>query len=208
MSKAERQRWMAKVRADPKGALEADLVAAVVGLTIATFGGLTSDVGYHPAWQNIHSNAPAPVLGSLIFTAGLYVTAIGLILMATNVVVWLSGHRRTSAQESAVERQNEDLVDCSICGECKPIGQGVLVAAGVCIVAVAIGGAAEAVGGSAAIILGGLALLLFAVGAWSLVIAGGMLLLVHWTGRRARKSSRKSRQRSNRRPYPVRSHHR
>src|SRR3974390_1737782 len=34
VSKVERQRWMAKVRADPKGALEADLVVAVIGLDL------------------------------------------------------------------------------------------------------------------------------------------------------------------------------
>lgn len=196
---------MAKVRADPKGALEEDLVAAVIGLVIAAVGGLTSVAGYHPAWQNVHSNAPAPVLGSLIFTAGLYVTAIGLILMATNVVVWLSGRWRTSTPESAVETDNQKLVDCDICGECKPLGHEVLVAAGVCIVAVAIGGVAGAIGGSVAIILGGLALLVFVVGAWSLVVTGGLLLLVHWSGRRGRKSGRR---RPNQRPYPVRPHHR
>jgi hypothetical protein len=205
MSKVDRRRWMAKVRADPKGALEADLAAAVIGLVIATLGGLISVAGYHPAWQNIHSNAPAPVLGSLIFTAGLYVTAIGLILMATNVVVWLSGRWRTSTPESAAESDKRELVDCNICGECKPLGHGVLVAAGVCIVGVAIGGVAGAIGGSLAIILGGLALLVFVVGAWSLAVTGGLLLLVHWTGRRR---GRKSGRRPNLRPYPVRSHHR
>lgn len=205
MSQADRRRWIAKVRANPKGALEADLVVATIGLIVAVMGGLISAAGIHPAWQNIHNNAPTPVFGSIVLTAGLYIVAIGLVLILTNVFVWVTGHRRSAQAESETHQAPQhEVVACSICGECKPLGHGVLAALGVCVAAVALGGLAAALGGSVAIMLGGLALLVFVAGVWSLTITGGLLLLVHWAGRRERRRPR----RPDLRQLPARPHRR
>jgi hypothetical protein len=77
--------------------MEADLGIAGAGLAIFVFGGLVAVAGYHPRWQSIHDNSPAPLLGNIIAGFGLLIAAVGLVLLAVSVVVWIGGrHRRKS----------------------------------------------------------------------------------------------------------------
>ncbi len=93
-ARAERRAWVAKVRSNPKQAMEEDLGVAGVGLGIFVLGGLTAVAGWHPAVQNIHSNAPAPLLGNIIAGIGLLVAAVGLVLLVVSLAVWVSGRGR------------------------------------------------------------------------------------------------------------------
>lgn len=86
--------WVKKVREDPKGAMEADLVIAAGGLIIIFFGGLVAVAGVHPRWQSIQNNSPAPILGTIIVVAGLAIVLLGILLAIANVIVWLGGRRR------------------------------------------------------------------------------------------------------------------
>lgn len=91
MGRRKRGEWMAKVRIDPKGAMEADLLLAAVGVFIIVMGGLTAVAGVHPRWQNVHNSSPAPLLGNINAIFGLIVIIFGLILLVVNIVVWVSG---------------------------------------------------------------------------------------------------------------------
>jgi hypothetical protein len=84
--------WVARVRADPKGALEADLVIAVAGVVIIVMGGLVAVAGVHNRGST--DNAGNPVLGNIIAVAGLVAIALGVLLAVANVVIWLTGRRR------------------------------------------------------------------------------------------------------------------
>lgn len=74
--------------------MEQDLGVAAVGLVIFVFGGIVAVAGYHPKWQNIHSNAPAPLIGNIIAAIGLIIAALGIVLLVASVVVWIGGRRR------------------------------------------------------------------------------------------------------------------
>ena len=74
--------------------MEADLGIASVGLAIFVFGGIVAVAGYHPRWQNIHSNAPAPLLGNIIAGFGLLIGVVGLVLLVVSLVVWAGGKMR------------------------------------------------------------------------------------------------------------------
>ena len=58
MGRQERGEWLAKARSDPKGAMEADLIVAAVGVFIIVMGGLVAVAGVHPRWQSIQNNSP------------------------------------------------------------------------------------------------------------------------------------------------------
>jgi hypothetical protein len=84
--------WITRVRADPKGAMEADLVIAVAGLIIIVVGGLVAVAGVHGKVST--EDAGNPVLGNIIAVVGLLVIALGLLLAIANEAIWLTGRRR------------------------------------------------------------------------------------------------------------------
>ena len=94
MGRQERGEWLAKARSDPKGAMEADLIVAAVGVFIIVMGGLVAVAGVHPRWQSIQNNSPAPLLGNIIAIVGLVLIVVGLVLLVANLVVWIGGWRR------------------------------------------------------------------------------------------------------------------
>jgi hypothetical protein len=223
----ERQRdWVTKIRTDPKGAMEADLYVCGFGLVIAVLGGLFSVTGYHPAWQSIHDNTPAPTAGSLIVIAGLFLVALGIILMGVNTVVWLGGRRRGRTDETApgpVEQPSwtcrrghtqalggakssgpaGQKVECTECGGSTSLRSGVASGALFAAVGGILGVIAWKVGGNGALIVGGLALLVFLVGVWTMTVSGAFLLLTYVVDRsaRRRKAYRSRRRRRGRSGY-------
>ena len=76
---------MTRVRADPKGAMEADLILAVVGLIIIVMGGLVAVAGVHRKWST--DNAGNPVLGDIVAALGALVILLGAVLAIANVVI-------------------------------------------------------------------------------------------------------------------------
>ncbi len=82
------------MRSNPKLAMEQDLGVAAAGLAIFVFGGVVAVAGYHPKWQNIHSNAAAPLLGNIIAAFGLLIAAVGIVLLVASLIVWIGGRRR------------------------------------------------------------------------------------------------------------------
>jgi hypothetical protein len=94
----DRKAWIAEIRSNPKQAMEADLGVAGAGLAIFVFGGVVAVAGYHPKWQNIHSNAPAPLLGNIIAGVGLVIGAVGLVLLVVSLVVWIGGKVRRRSE--------------------------------------------------------------------------------------------------------------
>jgi len=74
--------------------MEQDLGVAAGGLAIFVFGGLVAVAGYHPYWQNIHNNAPAPLFGNIVAGLGLLVAGVGIVLLVVSLVVWMGGRRR------------------------------------------------------------------------------------------------------------------
>lgn len=87
-----RDEWVARVRADPKGAMEADLILSVVGLVIIVMGGLVAVAGVHRKWST--DNAGNPVLGNIVAAVGALVILFGVLLAIANVVIWMTGRRR------------------------------------------------------------------------------------------------------------------
>ena len=85
--------------------MEGDLYVCGFGLIVTVTGGLVSVAGYHPAWQSIHDNTPAPTFGTILAIAGLFLVAIGIILMVVNIIVWLGGRHKGDVSESAPKRQ-------------------------------------------------------------------------------------------------------
>jgi hypothetical protein len=100
-------RWMTRVRADPKGAMEADLILAAAGVFIIVMGGLVAVAGIHRAWTT--GNAGNPALGNMMAAVGLLVVVMGLILGIVNLVIWLTGRRRGIEAEVKPD-ENEDLL--------------------------------------------------------------------------------------------------
>jgi hypothetical protein len=90
----DRRAWIAEVRSNPKQAMEADLGVAGAGLAIFVFGGAVAVAGFHPRWQNIHDNSPAPLLGNIIAGFGLLVAGVGMVLLMVSLVVWVGGRGR------------------------------------------------------------------------------------------------------------------
>jgi hypothetical protein len=87
-----RGEWVTRVRADPKGAMEADLILAVVGVIIIVMGGLVAVAGVHRKWST--DNAGNPVLGNIVAALGALVILLGAALAIANVVIWMTGRRR------------------------------------------------------------------------------------------------------------------
>jgi hypothetical protein len=85
---------VAQMRKDPKGTMEADLTIAAGGLMVILLGGVVAVAGWHPKWQPIQDNSPAPILGTIIVVAGIAIVLLGVLLALANVIVWLSGRRR------------------------------------------------------------------------------------------------------------------
>jgi len=187
--------------------MEADLSVSVVGLVIVFMGGLISVAGVHPRFQTVSNNSPAPVFGALIVFAGLFVVALGVVLLAASVLVWITGRLHPSGGPSdggaapspprcpngrQIPHHRGDVVQaggqhCPGGGKCTPLSRGPLYGIGYCLLASALGGIAWSVGGGAALVVGGFALLVFAAGAWTLIVTGGLLILIHWAEPNARK---------------------
>jgi heme/copper-type cytochrome/quinol oxidase subunit 1 len=87
-----RGEWATRVRSDPKGAMEADLIIAVVGVLIIVMGGLVTVAGVHRKWST--DNAGNPVLGNIVAAVGALVILLGVALAIANVVIWITGRRR------------------------------------------------------------------------------------------------------------------
>jgi hypothetical protein len=103
-----RKAWIAEVRNNPKKAMEADLGVAVAGLGIFVVGGVLAVAGFHPGWQNIHDNSPAPLLGNIVAVFGLLVAAMGLVLLVVSLVVWMAGRHR--GNQTIPRSENEALL--------------------------------------------------------------------------------------------------
>jgi hypothetical protein len=196
---ANQRQWVEKVRDNPKQAMEADFSVAVVGLVIVFMGGLISVAGVHPAFQTVSNDSPAPVFGALIVFAGLFVVALGVILLATSLLVWISGRLHVSEGRSdeggapspgtcpndrRYPHHQGDVIQlsgqhCPGGGKCTPLSKAPFYGIGYCLLASALGGVAWLVGGGAALVVGGFALLVFVAGAWTLVVTGGFLILIH-----------------------------
>lgn len=99
--------WMTRVRADPKGAMETDLILAGVGVFIIVMGGLVAVAGVHRAWTT--DNSANPVLGNIMTAVGLLVVVIGLVLGIANLVIWLTGRRR-GIEAEVKPNDDEDLL--------------------------------------------------------------------------------------------------
>jgi uncharacterized membrane protein YidH (DUF202 family) len=93
-----RREWVARVRANPKYAMEQDLGIAAGGVFIILMGGLLSVTGFHDRTQPIQNNAPNPALGNVIGIIGVVVIAAGMVLSLVNLVVWLTGRRRQRSE--------------------------------------------------------------------------------------------------------------
>jgi hypothetical protein len=106
-----RGEWVARVRADPKTAMEADLVIAVVGVITIVVGGLVAVAGVHNRTSN--DNAGNPILGNIIAAIGVLAILLGLILAIANVVVWLTGRSRgnQARPQTADERLLQNIRD-------------------------------------------------------------------------------------------------
>jgi hypothetical protein len=87
-----RGEWVARVRADPKTSMEADLVIAVGGVITIVVGGLVAVAGVHSRAST--DNAGNPVLGNIIAAVGVLVILLGVILAMVNAVIWATGRRR------------------------------------------------------------------------------------------------------------------
>jgi hypothetical protein len=87
-----RGEWVARVRADPKTAMEADLVIAVGGVITIVVGGLVAVAGVHNRGSN--DNAGNPVLGNIIAAVGVLVILLGVVLAIANAVIWATGRQR------------------------------------------------------------------------------------------------------------------
>lgn len=83
-----RSYWMA-----PRESLQADLFLFVVGLTIAFVGGSTALVEW---FYYLGTFGPKPIVGTIVFTAGLLGLFFGLALAALNVVFYtVKEHERS-----------------------------------------------------------------------------------------------------------------
>ena len=102
--------WLTRMRADPKGQMEGDLAIAVAGLIIIALGGIVAVAGLHPRTQ-IHDNAPNPTAGNIIAAMGAFVVLLGLILVAVNAVIWLTGPRRRGRPLSEDEALLQSIRD-------------------------------------------------------------------------------------------------
>jgi hypothetical protein len=88
--------------------MEGDLIIAAVGLVIIAMGGLIAVAGVHYRVQSIHDNAPAPVAGNIIAAVGALMFLLGLVLAATNMVIWMPGRHR--GNQSRPKSENEALL--------------------------------------------------------------------------------------------------
>jgi hypothetical protein len=77
----------------PRESLQADLFLFVVGLTIAFVGGSTALVEW---FYYLGTFGPKPIVGTIVFTAGLLGLFFGLALAALNVVFYtVKEHERS-----------------------------------------------------------------------------------------------------------------
>ncbi len=190
--------------------MEGDLYVCGFGLIVTVTGGLVSVAGYHPAWQSIHDNTPAPTFGTILAIAGLFLVAIGIILMVVNIIVWLGGRHKGDVSESAPEASeerswtcmrghsqatsgptiseaNNRKMECAECGRDTSLQQGAASGGLMCVASGGLAGIAWWLGGDVALVVGGLALLVFLVGLWTVTLAGGFLFLSWLSDRGTRR---------------------
>ncbi len=183
------------VRRDPKNALGEDLRVAVVGLFVAFVGAVTSaglwGVGVGGARSGLSTPvAPAnergsPVLGGLVFMAGLWMVAIGLLLVLVVLVVWATGIWRRPSSAPLPERPTHPSRGSPARRQESSPWIGPIVGAALWALAGITGGLAWSLGADAGTVLGGLALLAFVAGTLALSGAGVRLLV----GRSRRRTS-------------------